>query len=59
MSLDPREIFTHRGHTIVVVTYGEHGMVSNDSETLEVAIECETCNEVLWARDYDAKEFEQ
>lgn len=40
-----KELLWHKGHKIVCVTYGEDG---------NVAIECETCNEVLL--DYDKEE---
>lgn len=38
-----KELLAHKGHKIVCVTYG--------SQEENVAIECETCNEVLF--DYD------
>jgi len=43
------DLLRHYGHKIVCVTYGEKG--GNIGGADNVAIECETCNEVLM--DYD------
>lgn len=39
------ELIAHRGHKIEVVSYGE------DTDPVNVAVECEDCHEVLF--DYD------
>ena len=40
-AFDYAELFRHRGHKIVCVSYGQY----NDPDN--VAVECETCSEVL------------
>lgn len=42
------ELLKHVGHKIVCVAYGEG---RNPEQTINVAIECETCNEIIV--DYD------
>ena len=50
MSADSyKELKRHLGHKIVCVAYG-----GEDEEPWSVALECETCNEVLL--DYDREE---
>jgi len=44
------QLRSHIGHEIVVVGYGKAG----DTEFSNVAVECETCSEVLF--DIDAPE---
>ncbi len=44
-----KELMWHKGHKIVCVTYG-----SKNNPDVNVAIECETCNEVLM--DFDKVE---
>jgi len=42
------DLIAHKGHKIVCVTYGE------EKNPVNVAIECETCNEVIM--DFDKEE---
>lgn len=42
------ELLKHKGHKIVIAAYGQ------ESDPLNVAIECETCYEVL--TDYEREE---
>jgi len=41
------KLMTHKGHDIVIVEYGEAGNPEN------IALECETCNEVLADADVE------
>jgi hypothetical protein len=50
------ELKTHLGHQIVCVGYGSKRAQDNGEPPKNVAIECETCNEVLM--DYDIEEEE-
>jgi len=47
-AFDYAELFRHRGHKIVCVSYGQY----NDPDN--VAVECETCSEVLLSYDRPA-----
>ena len=47
------ELRRHIGHEIVCVCYGRPG-----SDPANVAVECETCNEVLVDFDRDSEEEE-
>jgi hypothetical protein len=49
------ELKEHVGHKIVCVAYSENGGWQGD-KYLNVAIECETCNEVLLDYDNESKE---
>ncbi len=46
------DLFAHAGHNVEVVTYGR------DEKTVNVAIECTDCNEVLVDFDRFPEEFE-
>ena len=43
--LDSRKqaILLHKGHSLTIVTYGK-----DEDDVQNIALECETCNEVLW-----------
>lgn len=43
-------IAEHKGHSIVVASYGQ------DGETYNVAMECEDCHEVLLDKDVDSSD---
>ena len=45
-----KELKRHIGHEIVCVQYSA---TLNDKEPQSVAIECETCNEVLISKDHE------